>query len=356
MKLSHRRRYGLGIVSLIALLSVACSNDASTRAASDQDPAPTAAPVTAAATIPEGTVLRVGDQLEYLQTLLAISGQDQDFDYEVEYSAFIGGPPMLQAFQGGALDTGFVGSTPLIFAQAAGQDLVAVAGWGAEQGLSGLITSDPDIGGWEDLVGKRVAYQRGTAMEASLLQELDAAGLSPDDVTTVDVPITQVSAALKGGSADAGISTEPLTSLYLNDTPGGAQVAGANRITDRSSFLIASSETLDDAGKSAALADYATRLVRAFSYLNDNPDLLANSIFAEQYGLTPERASEIVETIGQTSFLSLPGDIEEPQQALADLFLEAGQIPAALDVSAEFDTRFNQLIQEEQASQEEPGE
>ncbi len=193
-------------------------------------------------------------------------------------------------------------------------------------------------------------------MEASLLQELDAAGLSPDDVTTVDVPITQVSAALKGGSADAGISTEPLTSLYLNDTPGGAQVAGANRITDRSSFLIASSETLDDAGKSAALADYATRLVRAFSYLNDNPDLLANSIFAEQYGLTPERASEIVETIGQTSFLSLPGDIEEPQQALADLFLEAGQIPAALDVSAEFDTRFNQLIQEEQASQEEPGE
>ena len=36
---------------------------------------------------------------------------------------------MLQAFQAGAIDVGFVGSTPLIFAQAAHQDVVGVAGW-----------------------------------------------------------------------------------------------------------------------------------------------------------------------------------------------------------------------------------
>ena len=50
----------------------------------------------------------------------------------MKYAVFVGGPPMLQAFQGGAIDTGFVASTPLIFAQAAQQDVVAVAGWASE--------------------------------------------------------------------------------------------------------------------------------------------------------------------------------------------------------------------------------
>ena len=59
--------------------------------------------------IPAGTVIRVGDQLDYLKTVLKLSGEDQDFPYKVEYSAFIGGPPMLQAFQAGSIDTGFVG-------------------------------------------------------------------------------------------------------------------------------------------------------------------------------------------------------------------------------------------------------
>ena len=68
--------------------------------------------------IPAGTVIKVGDQLDYLKTVLKLSGEDQDFPYKVEYSAFVGGPPMLQAFQAGSIDTGFVGSTPLIFAQA----------------------------------------------------------------------------------------------------------------------------------------------------------------------------------------------------------------------------------------------
>ncbi len=46
----------------------------------------------------------------------------------------------------------------------------------------------------------------------------------------------------------------------------------------------------------------------------------------------------------------MPGDIEDQQQRLADLFFEAGQIPEEVDVSAEFDTRFNDLVREVQAA------
>jgi sulfonate transport system substrate-binding protein len=175
------------VLAVLALLVPgACSSEASTRSGGGDEGGSTRAVAQVAApdpqSIPAGTTLRVGDQLDYLQTALRLSGEDQDFPYEVEYSSFLGGPPMLQAFQGGALDTGFVGSTPLIFAQAQRQDIVAVAGWATENSIYQLVTAPgvDDIRGWDDLAGKRVAYQRGTAIEAALLQALDAEGISLD--------------------------------------------------------------------------------------------------------------------------------------------------------------------------------
>ena len=337
---------------LAGTLLGACSAEASTRSDDEtsNDSTTEAPQVSVPESIPAGTTLRVGDQLEYLQTVLSLAGEDDDFGYAVDYSAFVGGPPMLQAFQGGAVDTGFVGSTPLIFAQAQGQDIAAVAGWASENGSYTLVTAPGEDGiqGWDDLAGKSVAYQRGTAGEAALLQALDAAGVDPGDVTTVDVPLTQIGATLQGGSADAAVSVEPLTSIYLASNPTAQVVDHAAEITDRSSFLIASGATLDDEAKTAALADYTTRLVRAFTYLRAHPDEVAQAVYVDQYGLTPERAAEVVEAQGVGSFIDLPADIEDQQQALADLFVAAGQIPEPVDVTAEFDTRFRDLVQEAQ--------
>jgi sulfonate transport system substrate-binding protein len=332
----NRRRPSLTrtlLATLIATAAIAsCSSDASTRAdASDAGPTTTAPPVTVPESIPPGTKLRVGDQLEY--------------------AAFVGCPPMLQAFQGDAIDAGFVASTPLIFAQAAGQDLVAIAGWASDRGLGGLLAVDDSIQGWEDLKGKRVAYQRGTSAEAAVLSALDAAGIDPSEITTVDVPITQINAALEGGSADAALSTEPLISLFLAGHPEAHVAAVPDAITDRGQFLIASPSALDDPAKTAALADYLQRLVRAFGYIREHPEDLTRSVFVEQYGLAPERAAELVDSgNGSTRFFAVPGDVLEAQQQLADLFTEAGQIPTKLDVAAQFDPRFNDLVAEEQGS------
>jgi sulfonate transport system substrate-binding protein len=343
----------LALVAVLALVGAACSGDASTRAdASEEGSTTTAEPVTVPETIPEGITLRVGDQFDYLQTVLGLAGEDEDLPYDVEYATFLGGPPMLQAFQGDAIDIGFVGSTPLIFAQAAGQDLVAVAGWASETAsFYGLVTAPgvDDVDGWEDVRGKRIAYQRGTAGEAVLLQSLAEAGIEPDEITPVDVSQVQVAPTLQGGGADLGISIEPLTSGYIAGNPGTAEVAQADRITDRSSFLIATQGTLDDEGRSAALADYTARLVRSFAFLRENPDLVGSEVFTQLYGLTPERAAELQEENGPTSFYEIPGDeLLEAQQHLADLFVEAGQIPEEIDVAAQFDNRFNQLVAEEQ--------
>lgn len=337
-----------GALALVVL--AACSADASTRAggADDGDTTTTAEQVELADEIPAGTTLRVGDQVEYLETILRLAGEDQELPYTVEYSAFVGGPAMLQAFQGDSVDVGFVASTPLIFAQAQGQDIAAVAGWASETGSTSLVTApgQDDIGGWEDIAGKRVAYQRGTSGEATVLQALDAAGLTLDDIETVDLPFNQVSAALQGGSADAGILAEPLISVYLDANPTAHVAAPTSEITDRATFLIASGTTLDDEAKTAALADYLSRLARAFSYLADHRELVQQATYVDTYGLSPERAAEISEAVGPTEFIDLAGEVVEQQQVLAGLFQAAGQIPTELDVTTEFDTRFSSVIEE----------
>ena len=335
------------VLLVLGMVAAGCSNDASTRvdAASDE-PTTTAAPVVSAPEVPPGTVLRVGDQLDYLKTILSVSGQDKDLPYTVEYANFVGGPPMLQAFQGGSVDAGFVASTPLIFAQAAGQSIVATAGWAPEGGLGGLIATDPSIKDWADLKGKSVAYQKGTSAEAAVLTGLDEAGLSLSDITTVDVPTFQVTATLKSGAAVAGVTSEPLISKFLAENPDAQLVLRPSDITDRGAFLIASTEALADDARSAAIADYITRLVKAYGVLSKDREKIAQSVFVGQYGLTPEQASALSESNGITTFLSLPGDISKPQQELADRFFAAGQIPAEIDTAKEFDTRFNELVQQ----------
>lgn len=315
----------------------------------------TTAPAAASATsssIPAGTTLRVGDQLDYLKTVLSISGQDKNYPYQVQYSQFVGGPPMLQAFQGGALDTGFVGSTPLIFAQAAGQPLVAVAAWASKGSGYGLVTAPgtTSVTGWSSLKGKRVAYQVGTAGEAVLLDGLSSVGLKLSDITTVNLPQTQVSAALQGKSADAGISTEPLTSVYLASNPTAHQVATAGAITDRTDFLLADSSSLANKATAAALGDYLTRLARAFSYLRAHPEAAIQAVYVAEYHLTPARAAVVSAEIGTPSFVQLPGNIVPAQQHLADLFHSAGQIPSKVDVASEFDPTFNAVVAAAQGS------
>jgi sulfonate transport system substrate-binding protein len=353
MRGSDRRSLWSLLTVLVAIVVVAqCSSSASTRADKAADTSTTVPePVAAATAIPPGTVLRVGDQSNYLKTHLALAGQDHDLAYKVTYAEFDGGPPMLLAFKGRALDTGFVGTSPLLFAQAQGQDLRAVAAWATPRSAYSLITAPgaDGIKGWGDLKGKRVAYQRGSADEGVLIQALDTVGMQIDDIKTVDVPPSQLSAALQGGSADAGIAYGPLSDGFLSANPTAHKVAPATAITDRTATLIATTSALTDKGKSAALADYITRLVRSFTYLRAHPDRLVDGLYVKEFGLPRPAADALLTTAGVDKFVSLPGAVLKQQQRLADLYFENGTIPKKLDVADEFDTRFNELVENAQS-------
>jgi sulfonate transport system substrate-binding protein len=334
------------LAAALALVVASCSSDASTRSGDkSSNTTTTVVQVKPGTAVPRGTTLRVGDQLNYLKNVLELTGQDANVPYTIEYSSFIGGPPMLQAFQAGALDIGFVGSTPLIFAQAANQPLQAVARWETPGGGYQLLTAPgvTGINGFADIKGKKVAFQEGTASEAALLQALDKVGLKRSDIQPVNLPITQIGAGLESKSVDVGLLVEPLTSSYLAGNPTAKIVGRADEVTDRSSFIIATAGVLQDDAKQAATADFITRLVKASAALRADPSK-GQELLVKQYNVTPQRASELQKELGITTYVALPEGIVEPQQRLADLFQQAGRIPTKVDVKAEFDTRFNEVV------------
>jgi sulfonate transport system substrate-binding protein len=180
-----------------------------------------------------------------------------------------------------------VADAPLIFAQAAGQEITGVAAWAPGRGTIGLITAPgvTDVNGWGDLKGKTVIIQEGTVAQSTLLTGLASAGLSYDDVTIQNLAFTQIAQALPSSGADAAILSEPFITNYLAANPTAKLAAEGQDITDRVQFLIASNRAIEDEGTSAALADYIGRIVRGWNWVNQNPEAWAQAILVEQYGL-----------------------------------------------------------------------
>lgn len=333
------------LLTVTALTATACSSGGS------HDPAPAATsgtastPSTVPTVVPAGTTLRVADQLGALETPLKLSGQDKGFPYKVSYSSFVGGPPMLQAFQAGSVDLGWVAGTPPIFSQAAHQNIVVVAAYATQHSTYTVVNAPGQhITNWAALKGKTVAYQQGTVEESFLLEGLQSAGLTLKDITSVNLSTTSLVPALEAGKVDTAVLAQPLTGSYLAKDPGAIQIQGANAITDRDSFLMASTAALANPATAAAIGDYIGRMVKAVAWENAHPSASATATFVDEYQLPLKTGLAVLKAEGPTQFYPLPGPFFAPQQNLADLYADNGVIPAKENVTAEFDTRYNAAV------------
>src|SRR3954462_12240840 len=83
---------------------------------------------------------------------------------EIKWVDFQFGPPLLEAINVGAVDFGFVGDSPPIFAQAGGARIryvAAVKSDGNNQAI--IVPKDSPIKTVADLKGKRIAFGKGSS-------------------------------------------------------------------------------------------------------------------------------------------------------------------------------------------------
>ena len=281
--------------------------------------------------------LRVGVQKDGIRAVLERTGALKGAPYDVEFSTFQFGPPLVEAAGADKIDLAWVGSTPPIFGAAAGSDfkIIAAVKERDAQENSILVPEDSAIRRIEDLKGKRVAVPKGSSAHGLLLNALKRAGLSAKDITPVFLPPADGLAAFSKGAVDAWTVWDPFT-IQAQQQLGARVITGGEPDEAGLGFEIASSKALDNEGKRAAIADYVQRLSGAWKWAGENPDAWGDA-WAKDSGL-PKEVTRKAARVKASDIVPIDDAIIERQQKLADLLSDEKVLPGKVDFESILDT------------------
>jgi len=159
--------------------------------------------------------LRIGIQKSSsLHTLQRATGSLEQklkpLGVSVKWVEFPAGPQLLEGLNLGAVDVGYVGEAPPIFALAAGADLVYIANEPAAlKAEAVLVRKDSPIQSPAGLKGKKVAVAKGSNANYLLVKVLEKAGLKFSDIQPVYLAPADARAAFESGAVDAWSIWDP---------------------------------------------------------------------------------------------------------------------------------------------------
>jgi sulfonate transport system substrate-binding protein len=156
----------------------------------------------------------------------------------VEFQA---GPPLLEAMRGGAVDIGYVGETPPVFAQAGGVPFVYVAADArgpASEAI--LVRKDSNITKLAELEGKRIAVNRGSNVHYPLVRALTEAKLTIKEVRVLYLAPPDARTAFASGQVDAWVIWDPFQAAAELD--GARTLRDGKDLVDNRLFYVARRE------------------------------------------------------------------------------------------------------------------
>jgi sulfonate transport system substrate-binding protein len=340
LPLSTRAHRPLRAVVLAAALVTALGGAACWSGASASATTTTTAPVDLS-----GVTINVADQLKEYETAFAATGDLNGAKYKVNWSEFVGGPPVIAALTGGSVDLGVMAETPTIFAQAAHDPVKVVAiteGFDAKASpFSILVPKGSPIKTLAELKGHTVAVAEGTVEQYVLIQMLKKAHVPLSSVSLDNLSITDASTAVANGKVDAAVSAEPLSGLDLQAGKVTTLASGAGSVKNLG-YVTASESALNNPQKAAAIADFIKRFYKANAYLATHKEVSAQT-YVKTYGVPLSVALQAVNSVSEIGAPITPAVISY-QQTEANTFTQLGLIPSKLNVSQIFDLPFNKVL------------
>ncbi|MEU6083068.1 ABC transporter substrate-binding protein [Streptomyces sp. NPDC047108] len=328
----RRRTAPLALLPL-ALLLAACSDASS----ADSSSGGTSGGVDGKGSL----TLDVGDQKGGSEAILRAAGELDDLDYRIKWSTFTSGPPLLEAINAGAVDTGTVGNTPPVFAAGAGSKISVVAAThGHARGDTILVPKGSPAKKPADLKGKSVAVAQGSSAHYQLVASLKKAGLTLEDVRVSHLQPADALAAFNGGKVDAWAVWDPYTSQVLRSKQGRVLTDGQG-VVNGLGFQVAAPGALEDEKKAAAIGDLIERLRRAQDWAHEHPEEWAK-VWAKDTKLPYEVALDAVRRSNGTRVpVAVDQEAIASEQEIADTFAQLKLIPRRFDFGDFVDTRFN---------------
>lgn len=297
--------------------------------------------------VPPGTKLVIADDARGTELLLKLSGEQDKLAADVSYASFSSGPLRMEAIRAGSAQVGIVGDVPPILAHYAGVDL-RIVGVVANTGPSLLITTSPGSGikTVQDLKGKRVAINDGTAQHAVVLRSLRQAGLSASDIVPVKLGVSEFADALRANQIDAAVLKQPDRARYLSTAAdkGAVELAQETGINPGYLYAYASRSALEDPAQAAAIRDFIIHWYRANQWKNAHQDEWLQSYLVQNQRLKPDDAQKVIESHGDIVFPGLSDAVIGTQQTTIDLLQSAGAFPGkVLKARDEYDLRYAPL-------------
>ncbi|MBK5439297.1 aliphatic sulfonate ABC transporter substrate-binding protein [Pseudomonas sp. TH32] len=280
----------------------------------------------------EPATLRVGYQKSSVSMVLA--REHHLFEEglpgtKVEWIEFLGGPPLIEALNGGSIDIGNIGDIPPIFAQAAGIDIRYIGvepNDGRTEAI--LLPKDSTVQSVAELKGKRVALLKGSSAHNLFLKSLLRAGLQWKDVNVVYLSPSDGRAAFEQGKVDAWVVWDPYYSAAVVD--GSAKVLGDGQgLNPAGSFFIASGPFAKQHPQAIAAILKVFAQAQRLS-LDEHDQSVA--LMAKTLGLQPAVVESYFQHRSPTPSRPLEAVDIANQQRTADAFFANGLIPKKVDV------------------------
>ncbi len=276
--------------------------------------------------------LRIGYQK--IGALLIVKAQkvlEQRFEPQgvrVRWIEFAFGPPLLEALGAGAIDDGYTGDAPPIFAQAARANLLyagAIPARGYGQAIVvPAASSIQDIAG---LDGKKVAVAKASSAHNLLIAALESVKLPWNSVTPVYLAPPDAAAAFVRGAVDAWSIWDPF--LAIAELKQKARALPLDRaINAQNSFFLVNG---DFAAKHPdVVAAINGAIATATTWADQHREQVA-AILSEASGVDLAAEQRSVNR-AEFTFGPLNDDALAQQQGVADRFQRLGLIPAPIRV------------------------
>jgi sulfonate transport system substrate-binding protein len=156
----------------------------------------------------------------------------------VKWTEFPAGPQLLEGLNVGAIDFGYVGEAPPVFAQAAGANFVYTAYEIPTPHAEGiLVHQDAPIKTLADLKGKKIALNKGSDVHWFLVAALQKNGVKYSEIQPVYLPPADARAAFERGAIDAWAIWDPFLEAAKRQT-NARLLADAEGVVSHHQFFL----------------------------------------------------------------------------------------------------------------------
>jgi sulfonate transport system substrate-binding protein len=289
------------------------------------------APLHAQTTVPP---LRIGFQKS--ASLLALQKSQGTLERRlapqgvtVQWVEFPAGPQLLEGLNLGAVDVGFVGEAPPIFAQAAGANFVYIGNDPAAPEAEAIVVpKGSTLNSVAELKGRKVALNKGSNVHYLLVRALEKAGLKYSDIQPVFLPPADARAAFERGAVDAWVIWDPFLAAVQKQT-GARILADGRGVVNNYAYYLAE----------RSYAERYPQVIKALfedtqergRWLKDNLKQAA-ALIAPLQGLDPA-VVELSLTRYQFGVTPLTPAVAAEQQKIADVFAELKLIPRPIRIA-----------------------